>query len=577
MKNIINELQNIAETIKAITNVDVTIVDNTLKRIAGTGVFKDKIGHYVPKNSAFEKSLISGRQYLITDPSTDQLCVDCYERDICKEKLELCIPIRINNKIIGILGMCIFDDKTKEDFISKQEDFKTFESRLSSLISTRINEEKLGNIIEYRSSELMTLINSLSEGIIILNNNKVILSINKYMKDRLNLSSINQFSPITEILPSKIVNTLMEKDFNGEIGPLNIDKYKFIINASPIIVKERKQGVVLVFSDFDKMQESVFKAHKVSGIVTFDDIIGESEILKRAKSEAIQISEKDISVLLLGESGTGKEVFAKAIHFSSSRKNDVFMPINCGAIPESLIESELFGYEKGSFTGANTSGKLGKFEIAKDGTVFLDEVGDLPMHMQVKLLRVLEEKELMRVGGHDTIKVNPRIISATHKNLHNMISERAFREDLFYRLNVVPIVIPPLRERGYDIIILARYFLEKYNSVYNRDIKGFTLSCEKALLSYSFPGNIRELKNLIEYAINFETSDYISIETINKKWINTSTSKMDLTLPEMIKEYEKKIINDYIKKYGNDLDNKRLIAQKLGISIATLYRKMDEN
>lgn len=577
MNNIINELQNIAETIKAITNIDVTIVDNNLKRIAGTGVFKDKIGHYVPKNSAFEKSLTSGRQYLITDPSTDELCIDCHGRDICKEKLELCIPMKINNKIIGILGMCIFDDKTKEEFINKQEDFKTFESRLSSLISTRINEEKLGIIVEYRSSELMTLINSLNEGIIILNNNKIILSINKYMKDRLNISNITQHSSISEILPSKIVDTLIEKDFNGEIGPLNIEKYKFIINASPIIVKNRKQGTVLVFSDFDKMQESVFKAHKVSGIVTFDDIIGESEILKRVKSEAIQIAERDISVLLLGESGTGKEVFAKAIHFSSRRKNEIFMPINCGAIPENLIESELFGYEKGSFTGANISGKIGKFEMAKDGTIFLDEIGDLPLHMQVKLLRVLEEKELMRVGGHDAIKVNPRIISATHKDLPNMVSDKKFREDLFYRLNVVPIIIPPLRERGYDVILLAKYFLEKYNELYSKNIKGFTLNCERALLNFSFPGNIRQLKNLIEYAVNFETSNYIDTETINKKWNNTSVSKMDLTLPEMTKAYEKKVIADYINKYGNDLDGKKLIAQKLGISIATLYRKMDES
>ncbi|MEW9094586.1 MAG: sigma 54-interacting transcriptional regulator [Clostridiaceae bacterium] len=577
MKHIGNELQNIAETIKAITGVDVTIVDNNLKRIAGTGVLKDKIGGYVPKNSAFEKSLISGRQYLIIDPSTDDLCVDCHGKDTCKEKLELCIPIKIDNKIIGILGMCIFDDKTKLDFISKQEDFKNFESRLSSLISTKINEEKLGVIVEYRSSELMTLINSLNEGIIILNNNKAILSINKYMKDRLNISNVNPYANISDILPLKIVKNLAERSFNGEIGPITIEKNKFLINASPIIVKGKKQGVVLVFSDFDKMQESVLNASKISGIVTFDDIIGESEAIKYVKSQAIQIAEKDISVLLLGESGTGKEVFARAIHFSSRRKNDVFMPINCGAIPENLIESELFGYEKGSFTGANVTGKIGKFELAKDGTIFLDEIGDLPLHMQVKLLRVLEEKEFMRVGGYTNIKINPRIISATHKNLHNMVLEKRFREDLFYRLNVVPIVIPPLRERGYDIIILAKYFLNKYNNIYNKDIKGFTLSCEQALLSYSFPGNIRELKNLIEYAVNFESKDYIDTETINKKWNNASIGNVDLTLSEMTKTYEKKIIKDYLNRYGNDLNGKKIIAEKLGISIATLYRKIDEN
>lgn len=575
LNDIKTELQNIADTIKAITNVDVTIMDRNLKRIAATGILRNNIGKFVPQNSAFHKSLTTGEQYFITNPPNHHLCLDCYNKESCEEKAELCIPIKDENNIIGVLGMCIFDEETKNNFINKHEGYKNFESRLSSLISTRINEKKLGILVEYRSSELMTLINSLNEGIIILNNNKQILSMNNYIKEKANLYGIKEHTNIKEILPNKILDRLLSKNFHGEIGIFEINQFKFILNSSPIIVKGKKKGVVLVFSDFHKMQESILKANKSSNIITFDDIIGESETLLNAKRQAIQIAEEDISVLLLGESGTGKEVFARAIHFASNRKNEAFMPINSGAIPENLIESELFGYEKGAFTGANTSGKMGKFELAKDGTVFLDEIGDLPIHMQVKLLRVLEEREIIRVGGNETIKVNPRIISATHKNLYKMVTEDKFREDLFYRLNVVPITIPPLRERAYDIIILARYFLKKYNKVYGKNLLGFTKECEKSLLNYSFPGNIRELRNLIEYSINFEKGDYITTDTLNQKLNPSNDTGKDLTLAEMTRTYEKKVLENYIKKYGDNVDAKKSIAKKLGISIATFYRKLE--
>ena len=575
LHNIKTELQNIADTIKAITNVDVTIMDRNLKRIAATGILKDNIGKFIPKNSAFHKSLTTGKQYFITDPKNNSLCEHCYNKDHCEEKAELCIPIKDEKNIIGVLGMCIFDDNTKNNFINKYEDYKNFESRLSSLISTRINEKKLGILVEYRSSELMTLINSLNEGIIILNNNKQILSMNNYIKQRANFYNVKEHTNIKEIFSGKILDKLLSKNFHGEIGIFEINQFKFILNSSPIIVKEKNKGVVLVFSDFHKMQNSILKASKNSNIITFDDIIGESEILLNAKRQAIQIAAEDISVLLLGESGTGKEVFARAIHFGSSRKNEAFMPINSGAIPENLIESELFGYEKGSFTGACPTGKIGKFELAKDGTIFLDEIGDLPIHMQVKLLRVLEEKEIIRVGGNETIKVNPRIISATHKNLYKMVTENKFRDDLFYRLNVVPITIPPLRERSYDIIILARYFLKKYNKIYDKNLLGFTKDCERSLLRYSFPGNIRELRNLVEYSINFEKEKYITANTLNQKLNSSIDIGKDLTLTEMTKLYEQKILKSYIHKYGDDVDAKKHIAKKLGISIATLYRKLE--
>ncbi|TAH59773.1 MAG: transcriptional regulator, partial [Methanosarcina mazei] len=299
------------------------------------------------------------------------------------------------------------------------------------------------------------------------------------------------------------------------------------------------------------------------------------EAIKTTRRQAIQVAGSDASVLIFGETGTGKEIFARAIHFAGNRSEQTFQPVNCGAIPENLMESEFFGYEKGSFTGASSSGKLGIFEVAKEGTLFLDEIGELPLGMQVKLLRALEQKEIIRVGGHRGIKVNPRIISATHKDLAKMTRDGYFREDLFYRLNIVPLFIPPLRERGYDVLILARNFLEHFSSLYQKPIYGFTPGAERLLLKYSFPGNIRELKNLIEYCVIFSNESRVNEEYISRKM--TASQNVDAKiLSELTKAYERDLIQSRLQVMGDSVEAKKELAKQLGISIATLYRKLEQ-
>ena len=566
-----SELQHIIEAMYAVTNIDITIVDENLNRVVGTSHLSEVASIVAPLNSVFHQCLITGNQYFIENPTTDPICMDCANIGNCNELIELCIPIRFNGDIIGVLGMCAYDEKAKQNLISNQDSYINFESQLSGVISTILSEKKFGKMLEYRSSELITLINSLNEGIIILSNNKEIITTNKYINEKLQL---NTSQSIWEILSNKVYDLLINKDFKGEVGPVKINELEFIINASPILIKDEQEGIILVFSDFNKMRESVLKSNRRKDLITFDDIIGESESILQARRQAIQVAEKDASVLIMGETGTGKEVFARAIHSASQRKNDIFMAINCGAIPEALIESELFGYEKGSFTGANTTGKLGKFEICKEGTLFLDEIGDLPFSMQVKLNRALEEKEITRVGGHTSIKVNPRIISASYKDLNTLVAERSFRDDLYYRLNVVPIYIPPLRERGFDVIILSRYFLKHFSEVYNKNLSGFTSECERFLIRYSYPGNIRELKNLIEYATIFEENSLIGVENIKNK-LGSNKEKEYKTLADRTKAYERNIIENEIQRLGDNLETKIEVAKQLGISIATLYRKLE--
>lgn len=288
----------------------------------------------------------------------------------------------------------------------------------------------------------------------------------------------------------------------------------------------------------------------------FKDIIGESDKLKEIFQVVEKVSESDSTIIITGESGTGKGLIAKAIHQNSSRKNKPFISINCGAIPENLLESELFGHVRGAFTGA-TSPKPGKFELADGGTVFLDEIGDMSNELQIKVLRALEEKSFERVGGCKTIKVNARIIAATHRNLKEEIKKGNFREDLFYRLYVIPINIPPLRERREDISLLVSHFLDKFNKKNGLELEGFTDESTEIMLSYSWPGNIRELRNMLERLVILKRKGLISPQDLPENMRmqnnvltapNIQISDDGISLNTAVNEFEKALILQSLEK-----------------------------
>lgn len=299
-------------------------------------------------------------------------------------------------------------------------------------------------------------------------------------------------------------------------------------------------------------------------------IIGNSEGMQRIGHLISKAVETNINVTILGETGTGKEVVAKAIHYNSSRKNKPFVAVNMGAIPDGLAESELFGYEKGAFTNA-MSRRIGKFEEANGGTLFLDEIGDMDLSMQVKLLRALQEREITRIGGNQTIKLDCRIIVATHRNLQEEVKRGKFREDLFYRLFGLTIELPPLRERDKDVLVLAKHFITAFCKENGLPDKTLSEGAQKKLLHYHFPGNVRELKSLIDLSVVMSTGSIIHPEDI-------VLASFD-ALPEVIAEdltmrqYELRIVHTYLKKYDNDI---KLVAAKLDISPSTIYRMLKE-
>jgi transcriptional regulator with PAS, ATPase and Fis domain len=280
-------------------------------------------------------------------------------------------------------------------------------------------------------------------------------------------------------------------------------------------------------------------------------------------------------VLIQGESGVGKGLFARLIHNSSARKNGPFIRVDCGAIPESLIESELFGYEGGAFTGAKAKGKPGRFEMAEDGTLFLDEIGELPLNIQVKLLRFLEDSEIVPIGGTKTKKIDARIIAATNQNLEKMVEQKAFRRDLFFRLNVVPLCIPPLRERKEAIPSLIHHFLEKFNKKC-RTSKVILPSAVDSLCRYSFPGNIRELANLMEQLVVLSPSHSIGEEDLpshvreaNRNVLITTSGRIEWNLKEATENFEKELIKRALKVFGSQ----RKASGPLGVDQSTLARK----
>ena len=305
----------------------------------------------------------------------------------------------------------------------------------------------------------------------------------------------------------------------------------------------------------------------------YNGLISKSRGMEKIIELIEYVAKTDVTILITGETGVGKEVVARSVFKNSKRYNKPYIKVNCAAIPETLLESELFGYEKGAFTGASNKEKLGLFELANNGTILLDEIGEIPINLQAKLLRVLQEKEIKRIGGIKTIKIDVRVIAATNQNLEEEVRKGRFREDLFYRLNVIPITIPPLRERKEDISLLAYTFLEKFNKLYNKN-KDFDITAIEALESHDWPGNVRELENAIERLVvigdkNFITRiSIISILGIDK-FKDINEVKIKGTLKEIVDNFEKTIIEKTLKECGTTYK----AAEVLGITQSTVVRK----
>ena len=361
------------------------------------------------------------------------------------------------------------------------------------------------------------------------------------------------------------------------VEAMKIGAYDYL--TKPVSAEEMRLVVQRVFEKQNLIIENMALRKELEERFSFHNIIGKSHKMQHIYDLILQVANTDATVLITGDTGTGKELIAHAIHHNSSRKDSPFVVINCSALPESLLETELFGHEEGAFTGA-TKQRTGKFEYANKGTVFFDEMGNLPLSMQTKLLRLLQEKSFERIGGNQTIKVDVRVIAATNRDLNKLSEEGSFREDLYYRLNVIPIKLPPLNERREDIPLLVTHFVEKYNKTFKKDIKSVSQNALNIMMSYHWPGNVRELENLVERAMIMAKSHIINEVDIlihNQKQRMEGLKEMfdgritDNSLEEFLAHCEKTYITKLLKQHKGRIYSSAKIS---GIDAKTLYRKM---
>ena len=576
------DIQNIAEAISSVLEIDVTIVDSNLVRIAGTGTYFPKIGQQLKEYSAFKYSLTTKEELIIEDPKSNKICNECYTREVCKEFAEVCCPIVYDNKSYGVIGLIAFTKEQANVIKFRKDDLMNFLHKMADLISSKLKAEIKTYEVELEKKKLKTLLDNMDKAVVSLDKDANIEKYNLKFKEIFEVKGNIIGSFIGDILNFikdsnfNIINN--DKSFNFTYKGVK-KEFKGIYNIKPIVLNDELKGYVL---DFIDKVDAIKNYNKISNNhkIYLENIIGSSTAINKAKEEAFMASKTSSTVLITGESGTGKELFARAIHNHSYRSGNPFIAINCAAIPDNLLESELFGYEEGAFTGAKKGGSLGKFELADKGTIFLDEIGDMSLHLQAKLLRVLQEKEVDKIGAKKNVSINVRIIAATNKDLEYMVKKGTFREDLYYRLNVIPVVLPTLRQRKNDIHLLIEYMIKEYSNKLDKNVKNIDSQALEYLCEYRWPGNIRELQNIIEYSVNRCEDKTITLDNLPNriKRIN-SNECTNIDLNENIKtldELEKKEIIKALEKYKHYKKDKDLAAKALGISRATLYRKIEK-
>jgi PAS domain S-box-containing protein len=483
-------------------------------------------------------------------------------------------PIMKENIIVG--AVAIFQDITEfNEVVTQLEDIKRLKSTLESILE------------------------SMHEGVVVVDKAGNITMLNKAYSEFLAVDRKEVVGKhVAEVIPNTRMHLVVQEGKAEVTDIQKIQENTSVVTRIPIVKDGEIIGAVgnMIFrdvkdlkslagkiskleSELEYYKEELFKVY--GGKYTFDSIVGNSDTMKCLKEVAAKAAKGMSTVLILGETGTGKELFAHAVHNASRRRQGPFIKINCAALPENLLEAELFGYEEGAFTGARKGGKPGKFELANGGTIFLDEIGEMTLAMQVKLLRVLQERELERLGGTKSIKIDIRVIAATNRDLENMIQQKLFRQDLYYRLNIFTINIPPLRERTDDILLLCRMLFQKINNQVEHWVEGITPEALAMLMQYNWPGNVRELENVLERAINLMDDEIIiapehlppMLKKVNGIKAETGDGFPPHDLADIKEDAERQAIIRALAAAGG---NKSKAAKILGIHRSGFYQKMQK-
>ncbi|EBS5544028.1 sigma-54-dependent Fis family transcriptional regulator [Salmonella enterica subsp. enterica serovar Plymouth] len=568
------QIQKFARMLSSILQLEVEIIDSAFCRVAGTGMFSRKIGQKLSTDSRLLHYIIeTKKEKIVTHSRIDPLCKNCSDKADCQEKAFLGTPVMFHNQCVGVISLVALNGEQQKRINDNIQEFSDYIRHVSTIFVSRFlsDQPSVGNIQEI----FLTMIENMDQGVLVVDNDQKVKFVNQ---TALKILDVNR---------GKIIGRTVR------FQPLTFeDNFKPGHRQHVITFDDRKELVVGQLHVVQDRWLFLMAFHQPYSVVDFravqedpqiEAMVGECRAIRQLKKLIGRVAPSPSSVMITGESGTGKEVVARAIHRLSGRQARPFIAINCAAIPEQLLESELFGYVKGAFTGASANGKVGLIQAANQGTLFLDEIGDMPLTLQAKLLRTIESREIQPVGASGPVPVDIRIISATHQNIEQCIADGKFREDLYYRLNVIPLHLPPLRERQGDIELLLHYFLHLHTHRLGLVYPGVAPELVDFLKRYTWPGNIRELSNLIEYLVNVVPSgEVIDMTLLPPNLVSgnatpepeTSSSITTSTAPEeggtALEEMEKHMIRDALSRYNN----KKQAADELGIGIATLYRKI---
>ena len=582
------DVQQVAEAIASVLTVEVTIADERLRRIAGTGRYEGRIGGRLVKDSAFAAVLREGRGFIIANPREHAVCNTCEGKQSCEERAEVCCPIMLDGKIIGVIALIACDEAQYQILLANPDGLFDFLQRMADLLAGKIAGRERLEQLHAIQQQLTTLFDTVQEGIIAVDRNGKIVNINAAAAKMLQVSQKpvlgKELALLLSGLPLADSLTTGHDVFNREAFRLiRGQRVYYVATVKTWLGGTEVWGAVVTLREMAEVKKIVSNFSTQEHCFSFEMILGDSPALAKAKQEAAQAAAGNVTVLIQGESGTGKELFARAIHNASARRDKPIIAINCAAIPEALLESELFGYEEGAFTGARRGGKPGKFELADGGTVFLDEIGDMSLSLQAKLLRVLQERKIERVGSTETTAIDVRIIAATHKDIEAMVRQGEFRQDLYYRINVFPLQIPSLCQRRQDLPLLIERFLARYRDKMAKNVEGIDADAYACLLEYGWPGNIRELENTIEYLVSIADGEIIEQRHIPQRILIAgktaqpgSPVQAQPTRLLTIAELEKRAIMSAIEQFGLTMRGKAQLTQVLGISKATLYRKLKQ-
>lgn len=579
--------QQIAEAVSAALGVETEIIDSYLRIIAATGLYQEDIGQIeeggkIENGYLFGRVIATGREFVVANPREDPTYDPASLTGDIPETGLICCPISLDEEIVGVMALFAMTPEQRQVIFEDLATHMEFLRRMTFLLAGKVAERRAVKALELTTVQLSTTLEALRDGVITFDENKLVTQVNRQAATLLGRSNLLG-QPVARILKDEAVrqalesnNRFLDQEVFIQSRGIGGDKHVYV-SVLPIKVDGSPAGGVIVLKDARELQGLAYSVTEQKENRSFDEIIGSSKAIRDLKDRAMRISFGNSTVLVTGESGTGKDLLARAIHSASPRCDGPFVAVNCSAIPESLLESELFGYAPGAFTGADRKGKPGKIELADKGTLLLDEIGDMPLHLQAKLLRVLQDHTIIRLGSNRERVVDIRVIATTNRDIEKMMREKEFREDLYFRLSVIPLRIPPLRERREDILPLLRHCLDRYTRITRKTVNGFAEEVLDLFLSYDWPGNVRELQNAIEYGINMEEGQIISMSSVPPRivrWGAVKDEVFSMPLREIAASSEEEAVRQAMAEAGPGNGQVERAAKLLGISRATMYRKL---